>query len=452
MAFFNEIPKRGRSAYEVAVKKGFVGTIDEWLASLKGEKGDKGDRGEVGPIGRTSTVKIGKVRLGKTINVENSGTDNDAVLDFTLPIPGEDITIYKGDPGERGVDGKSAYEIACEGGFEGTEEEWVKSLAGPRATVSQTAVEVIGMLRASAWKDDCITILGDAIKKTSELVLSISNAAEYEQYVAMDKANLVVVSQEDGSATYKAFGPVPSIDVPFRLVVKNLVNIETNAVSLVAGPQGAPGPRGKSAYETAQDNGYTGTQEEWLQTLVGPKAEIAVSSFNLDVMLKSSKWTSDNKYVIENSAIKANAFMTLAPAASISAQQFNAMTNAQIICTSQSDGTLALRAINGAPAIDIPAVVNIMTIVNANIQSTPIEVLQGPSGKSAYEVAKDNGFNGTEAEWLESLKGKSELTPEDVESIKDVLGEYAEKIKSLDEEFKDFKATYDAIMGVGEDV
>ena len=28
-----------------------------------------------------------------------------------------------------------------------------------------------------------------------------------------------------------------------------------------------------------------------------------------------------------------------------------------------------------------------------------------PRGKSAYEIAKENGFNGTEAEWLASLKG-----------------------------------------------
>lgn len=30
----------------------------------------------------------------------------------------------------------------------------------------------------------------------------------------------------------------------------------------------------------------------------------------------------------------------------------------------------------------------------------------GPQGKSAYEVAVDNGFAGTEAEWLASLKGE----------------------------------------------
>lgn len=32
--------------------------------------------------------------------------------------------------------------------------------------------------------------------------------------------------------------------------------------------------------------------------------------------------------------------------------------------------------------------------------------IQGSNGKSAYEIALDNGFKGTEEEWLESLKGE----------------------------------------------
>lgn len=31
---------RGESAYQIAVRHGYVGTEEEWLASLKGEKGD----------------------------------------------------------------------------------------------------------------------------------------------------------------------------------------------------------------------------------------------------------------------------------------------------------------------------------------------------------------------------------------------------------------------------
>lgn len=38
----------GASAYEVAVRNGFVGDEEAWLASLKGVKGDKGDEGKQG--------------------------------------------------------------------------------------------------------------------------------------------------------------------------------------------------------------------------------------------------------------------------------------------------------------------------------------------------------------------------------------------------------------------
>lgn len=37
--------KDGKSAYELAEEHGYVGTEEEWLASLKGLKGDKGDTG-----------------------------------------------------------------------------------------------------------------------------------------------------------------------------------------------------------------------------------------------------------------------------------------------------------------------------------------------------------------------------------------------------------------------
>ena len=47
---------QGLSAYQVAVQRGFKGTEDEWLISLKGEKGEtgpKGDKGDTGEKGAT---------------------------------------------------------------------------------------------------------------------------------------------------------------------------------------------------------------------------------------------------------------------------------------------------------------------------------------------------------------------------------------------------------------
>jgi hypothetical protein len=70
------VGETGKSAYELAVATGFVGTLEEWLASLKGVKGDQGLQGPPGPQG------------------------------------------LKGDPG------KTSYDLAVEEGFGGTQENW----------------------------------------------------------------------------------------------------------------------------------------------------------------------------------------------------------------------------------------------------------------------------------------------------------------------------------------
>ncbi|SIS19932.1 hypothetical protein [Bacillus velezensis] len=56
MSFFNPIVNvsivTGKSAYDIAVDNGFSGTVEEWLASLKGEKGSTGAKGATGAAGK----------------------------------------------------------------------------------------------------------------------------------------------------------------------------------------------------------------------------------------------------------------------------------------------------------------------------------------------------------------------------------------------------------------
>lgn len=47
----NQVGLEGKSAYEVAVENGFIGTKAEWLLTLKGPAGEKGDRGLTGATG-----------------------------------------------------------------------------------------------------------------------------------------------------------------------------------------------------------------------------------------------------------------------------------------------------------------------------------------------------------------------------------------------------------------
>ena len=102
----SEKGKDGKSAYEIAVEHGFVGTETEWLESLKGVDGKDGVNGKDGCDGRNGVDGL-PGKDGK------SGADG---------LPGRD--------GIDGTDGKSAYIIAVEHGFTGTENEWLQSLKG----------------------------------------------------------------------------------------------------------------------------------------------------------------------------------------------------------------------------------------------------------------------------------------------------------------------------------
>ena len=111
----SEKGKDGKSAFEIAIEHGFVGTEAEWLKSLKGVDGKDGVNGKDGCDGRNGVDGL-PGKDGK------DGADG---------IPGHNGFDGKnGVDGINGSDGKSAYIIAVEHGFTGTEDDWLQSLKG----------------------------------------------------------------------------------------------------------------------------------------------------------------------------------------------------------------------------------------------------------------------------------------------------------------------------------
>lgn len=96
----------GKSAYEIAVDNGYPGTEQAWLASLKGDKGDTGEPGTAGEKGEPGE----KGDTGAAGKDGKDGTDGAA--------------------GRDGANGASAYEIAVQHGYSGTEAAWLESLHG----------------------------------------------------------------------------------------------------------------------------------------------------------------------------------------------------------------------------------------------------------------------------------------------------------------------------------
>ena len=83
--------------YKIAVMNGYTGTIDEWLASLKGEKGDKGDKGDTGEPGTSliddTTVGDGawsSEKIVQTFGVPFNASENCVQI---LPIVGSKVKV-----------------------------------------------------------------------------------------------------------------------------------------------------------------------------------------------------------------------------------------------------------------------------------------------------------------------------------------------------------------------
>lgn len=92
----------GKSAYDIAVEHGFVGTEEEWLESLRGPQGEKGEQGEQGPQGE-------KGEQGEQGEAGTPGTTPSITIneDGYWVINGE-VTDVKaeGQDGEDGKDGR----------------------------------------------------------------------------------------------------------------------------------------------------------------------------------------------------------------------------------------------------------------------------------------------------------------------------------------------------------
>lgn len=106
---------------EIAVEHGFIGSEAEWLESLRGANGKDGLPGKDGIDGKNEADGL----PGRDGTDGKNGIDGKNGKDGVDGKNGAD-----GLPGRDGTDGKSAYIIAVEHGFSGSENEWLKSLKG----------------------------------------------------------------------------------------------------------------------------------------------------------------------------------------------------------------------------------------------------------------------------------------------------------------------------------
>lgn len=118
----------------------------------QGPSGPKGDIGDTGPAGADSTVPGPKGDTGAQGPKGDTGGQGPQGIQGETGPAGADSTVPgpKGDTGDQGpqgvpgIDGtdgaagESAYQVAVDEGFSGTEAEWLASLVGPKGDTGDT--------------------------------------------------------------------------------------------------------------------------------------------------------------------------------------------------------------------------------------------------------------------------------------------------------------------------
>lgn len=135
--------QNGKSAYEIAVDNGFVGSEKEWLLSLKGDKGERGAQGEQGVQGEQG--KQGEQGIQGEQGVQGvqgergekgeQGKQGQQGIQGERGAQGEQgVQGKQGIQGEHGENGLSAYQIYLKyhPEYSKTEEEWIEDLVNGR--------------------------------------------------------------------------------------------------------------------------------------------------------------------------------------------------------------------------------------------------------------------------------------------------------------------------------
>lgn len=235
-----------------------------------------------------------------------------------------------------------------------------------------------------------------------------------------------------------------------------------------SGRDGLPGQSGKSAYEIAVTNGFMGTETEWLESLKGRDGHDGKDA-NVDLSKYPTKDEIANQYIqrnnlpnivldtdqrtltindkeikipnsidlsnyaqksevpnivfdVENNKLIINGREVKIPKDVDLAEYYTKADIDEKIATVQSGGKIDLSNYVTQQELseylkktDIPVVPDLSpyeTKENAEKtyatkeEVTNIQLTPGKNGLSAYELAKKDGFRGTEIEWLASLKGK----------------------------------------------
>jgi len=285
---------RGFSAYEIAVQLGFVGTIEEYEASIHGQDG----------IGLTILGSLPSVDFLPTEGM-NSG-DTYIIQEKMYVWDTEQWSTV----GQVGPKGKDAYEDAVAQGFTGTRVEWIASLKGDDAITAwlklpgnegKTIDDYQNAIRGAQGYDAFQTWLRrpentgktqddyDAFYRGARGKDALTVAMENDPAVT-DYASWRESLRGDPAQTVSLLGVKPTIeDLPTTgeqgtgwVVDGKVYGWDTQVDQFVffSELRGMQGQEGKNALQVVMENDPTiETYEDWQRKITGPKGNDGDNAF-----------------------------------------------------------------------------------------------------------------------------------------------------------------------------
>ena len=381
----------GKSAYEIALDYGFVGTEAQWLQSLKGAAGANGtsctvqanatvDGFDLTCGENTVVIKNGKAGTNCTVQQKAAGS-------YDLVCGGSAVTIKDGAAGTgctvKNSSTAGAYDLKCG--------ESVVTVKDGAAGANGTSCTVQTSTTADGYDLKCgesTVTIKNGVAGTNCTVQKNTTDGGYD----LDCGGSTVTIKDGATG---ATGTGCTVE---ESTTANAYDLKCGD-NVVTVKNGATGANGKSAYELAVENGFNGTLSQWLESLRGTSCTVNAISDGYEVLCEGMKVGE-----LHNGTNGTNG--TNGDDCSGALQDDGSIV---ISCGGELVGTLA-KGTKGDKGDDctVSSSASGATIQCGN--GTPVEIANGTNGsdgKSAYELAKEKGFTGTLEEWLASLVGSS---------------------------------------------
>ena len=178
----------------------------------------------------------------------------------------------QGPKGDDGLNGKSAYDLAVEAGFEGNVSEWLLTLVGEKGDIG-ASVSDISMTATDGLVDTYTITFSDGSMESFTVTNGIDGINGSD---GMDGAN-----GKDGAGISSITLTASEGNVDTYTITLDNGKTETFTVTNGykgdkgdKGETGSTGEKGKSAYEIAVDEGFEGDVKSWLLSLVGEKGDL----------------------------------------------------------------------------------------------------------------------------------------------------------------------------------